>query len=92
MTTEQLKLMAIKQSADEIQLSLAQLEGAMNALLQGPSELRRHGLRLQEVHSRIDRELKNIGYVVEQGQYPVAQAQLQLGQKVQQALTDITQI
>lgn len=92
MSTEQLKLMAVQQSADGIQAALDQLEGAMNALLQGPSELRRHGLRLQQIHSQIERELKNIGYVVDEGQRPMSQEQLELGQSVQYALSDIAQI
>jgi hypothetical protein len=92
MLTEQLKLMAIEQSTRQIQYSSDELEGVVNQLLEGSEDMRRHGLRLQQLHSQIGQELKNIGYIIQQGQVPVSEQQLNIGQKVQDAVTEISQV
>ncbi|MGZ4031843.1 MAG: hypothetical protein ACXVP5_04445 [Tumebacillaceae bacterium] len=92
MLTEQLKLMAIEQSTRQLQYKTDELEGVVNQLLEGSEDMRRHGLRLQQLHSQIGQELKNIGYVIQQGQAPVAEQQLTIGQKVQEAVSSIDQV
>jgi hypothetical protein len=92
MLTEQLKLMAIEQSTRQIQYSIDEMEGVVNQLLGGSEDMRRHGLRLQKLHSQFEQELKNIGYVIQQGQAPVSEKQLTIGQQVQEAVTEISQV
>jgi hypothetical protein len=92
-TTVQLNLMAIGRSARKIELACGELEGVMNQLLAGKNELRRHGLRLQQVLSTIQDELQNITYAILQEDAPPDSAErLRIGLKVQEAINEINQI
>ncbi|KEO81940.1 hypothetical protein [Tumebacillus flagellatus] len=90
--SEQLKLMAIQQSADEISNTLGDLQGVKNALLAGPPEQQPWGNRLQDILKRMEQELTNIQYVTAQGRMPESQQELELGLTVQTALNEISQI
>jgi ElaB/YqjD/DUF883 family membrane-anchored ribosome-binding protein len=91
MSIEQLRLKTIEQSITHIQLSLKDLTGAINQLLQEP-QVRPLAKRVDTVKQQIAEELERIRYVIEQGSKPVSQAELDLGQKVQDALSEISQI
>jgi virulence-associated protein VapD len=64
----------------------------VNQLLEGSADMQQQGKRLQQLHTQIGQELKNIGYIIQQGQIPVSEQQLNLGQKVQEAITEISQV
>ncbi len=91
MSIEQLRLITIDQSARRIQLALTDLTGAINQLLQEP-RLRPHGERVDAVRQEIAEELERIQYVIAQGHEPLSPRQLELGQRVQDAVNEISQI
>jgi hypothetical protein len=90
--TETLKLMAISQSARQIEYSLGELEGISNALLTAQSKSSDAGQRLQEILKQMQKELQNIDYVVSQGNVPKSKQELEMGMKVQEAINEISQI
>ncbi|ARU62395.1 hypothetical protein CBW65_16560 [Tumebacillus avium] len=86
-------LKRIEQSLHRMRLAGYQLEGVANQLLNGSSDQRRIGKRLQDVLTVYQEELQKIGYMVEQGdQEPLSQEQLQIGMQVQEAINEISQI
>ncbi|ASS75709.1 hypothetical protein CIG75_12420 [Tumebacillus algifaecis] len=89
----QLHIKSLEQSLYRLQLASFELEGVTNLLLQGPSEMRRHGLRLQQVLTRYREELQRIEYVTEQGDRPPKSRELlEIGLNVQEAINEISQI
>lgn len=92
MGLEQLRLKAIEQSARGIESTLADLEGLKNRLQSGTPQERPLAQRLETVQKQIERELQNIGYVVRQGSLPKTAEQMTIGQKVQEAVNEISQI
>lgn len=83
----------IKQSLHRMEIAGSELEGVMNQLLNGSSDQRRIGLRLQEILRVCREELQKIDYMVEQGvAAPASQDQLAIGLKVQEAINEISQI
>ena len=92
MGLEQLRMKAIEQSARGIELTLADLEGVKQLLLSGPTAEPQLGQRLDAIQKQIERELQNIGYVIQQGGLPKSPDLMTLGQKVQEAADEISQI
>ena len=92
MGLEQIRLRAIEQSARGIELTLADLDGVKNRLRNGTPEAQPLAQRLETVQKQIERELQNIGYVVRQGALPRTSEQMAIGQKVQEAVDEISQI
>ena len=92
MGLEQLRLKAIEQSARGIESTLADLEGVKNRLQSGTPQEQPLAQRLETVQKQIERELQNIGYVVRQGSLPKTSEQMAIGQKVQEAVNEISQI
>ncbi|TCP52472.1 hypothetical protein EV586_11071 [Tumebacillus sp. BK434] len=83
----------IEQSLHQMRLAGSQLEGMTNQLLNGSSEQRRIGLRLQDILTVYRKELQKIGYMVEQGaEAPASQDKLKIGLQVQEAINEISQI
>lgn len=91
MSVEHMQLKTIYQSVQSVQLSLDDLQGVINQLLQEP-HLRPHGERVDAVRQQITEELERIQYVIKQGHEPRSQEEIHLGQKVQDAVSEISQI
>ncbi|MGB8957088.1 MAG: hypothetical protein WCC10_17085 [Tumebacillaceae bacterium] len=92
MGLEQVRLRAIEQSARGIESTLADVEGVKNRLQNGTPEAQPLAQRLETAQKQIERELQNIRYVVRQGSLPKTSEQLAIGQKVQDAVDEISQI
>ncbi|PWK12784.1 hypothetical protein [Tumebacillus permanentifrigoris] len=90
--SETLKLMAIAQSARQIEYSLGELEGVTNAVVSPEFNPQVLSQRLQDIRNRMQKELRNIEYVVSQGNVPKSQQELEIGIKVQEAINEISQI
>jgi len=91
MSVEHMLLKTIYQSVQSISMSMNDLTSAVNQLLQQP-HLRPHGERVDAVRQQITEELERIQYVIREGHEPSSPEELDLGQKVQDAVTEISQI
>jgi hypothetical protein len=92
MGLEQVRLRAIEQAARGIESTLVILEGVKNRLQGGTLETQPLAQRLETAQKQIERELQNIGYVVRQGSLPKTSEQMAIGQRVQEAVDEISQI
>lgn len=90
--SEQIKMMAIQQSVDEISNTLGDLQGIKNALLAGTPKDQTRGRQLQDILTHMEKEVTHLTYVTSQGHVPKSQQEINLGLKVQEAIHDISQI
>lgn len=90
--SEQLKWMAVAQSASQITYSLGEMTGVTNALLLAEQEPRTLGKRLQMIAKQLEKEVANIEFIISQGHAPTSARERELGAKVQAAVNEISQI
>jgi hypothetical protein len=89
--TEQNWQTAFDQSVRQMQSALLEVEALANRLNRSDSS-RAQGRRLQNACHQIEDALQNMSYLVQQRQIPASKDEIELGQLVQQSVTEIPQI